>query len=81
MPLEGAGLTMSSPVWLLGPNKTTPWSGRRSMMILNVNHKFARANQEKVSENMLYCIEFQSLLKESTDHNAQELGYERKTCG
>ena len=24
-------------------------------MILNVNQRFARANQEKVSENMLYC--------------------------
>ena len=24
-------------------------------MILNVNQRFARANQEKTSENMLYC--------------------------
>ena len=48
-------LTMRSPVWFLPPNNTRPSLGRRSIMILNVNHKFARANQEKISENMLYC--------------------------
>jgi hypothetical protein len=25
------------------------------MIMLNVNQRFARANQEKISENMLYC--------------------------
>ena len=38
------------------PPKSTRFSlGRRSIIILNVNQRFARANQEKVSENILYC--------------------------
>jgi hypothetical protein len=42
-------------VWLLPPKSTTFSLGRRSIMILNVNQRFARANQEKISENTLYC--------------------------
>lgn len=39
------------------PNRTTPTLalGSRSMMILNVNQMLARANQEKISEKILYC--------------------------
>ena len=43
-------------MWLLPPKSTIPELGRRSIIILNVNQRFARANQEKKSENMLYCI-------------------------
>jgi hypothetical protein len=49
------GLTISSPVWLLPPKNTIFSLGSRSIIILNVNQRFARANQEKISENMLYC--------------------------
>jgi hypothetical protein len=42
-------------VWLLPPKSTRFSLGRRSIIILNVNQRFARANQEKVSENILYC--------------------------
>ena len=42
-------------MWLLPPKSTTFSLGRRSIIILNVNQRFARANQEKTSENMLYC--------------------------
>ena len=31
-----------------------PWPGRRSMMMLNVSHMFARANHEKTNEKTLY---------------------------
>jgi hypothetical protein len=31
-----------------------PWEGNRSMMMLNVNQMFARANQEKSREKTLY---------------------------
>ena len=58
-------LTMRSPMWLL-PSNPNPSLGRRSIMILNVNHKFARANQEKISENMLYCGRLNHRNKEST---------------
>jgi len=51
-------LTMRSPVWLLPPNNTRPSLGGRSIMILNTSHKFARANQEKISEKILYCRVF-----------------------
>jgi len=40
-------------------------------MILNVNQRFARANQEKISENMLYCttnINKGTRDKQSTTH-------------
>ena len=46
---------MSSPRWSLGPNNIKPLLGRRSIMMLKVSHKFARANQEKISANILYC--------------------------
>ena len=42
--------TISRPVLLLPPKMTTPWSGSKSIMMLNVNHMFASANQEKKSE-------------------------------
>jgi hypothetical protein len=42
-------------VWLLGPKSTRFEFGRRSIIILKVNQRFARANQEKTSENTLYC--------------------------
>jgi hypothetical protein len=42
-------------VWLLPPKSTIFSFGRRSIIILNVNQRFARANQEKRSENTLYC--------------------------
>jgi hypothetical protein len=84
MRLEGGkALTMSRPVWLLGPNKTKPSSGRRSMMILKVNHKFARANQEKIRENTLYYIEIEISViatRSLTEPNPQELGGGRRTC-
>lgn len=31
--------------------------GNRSMMIEKVNHKLAKANQENIKENTLYCVE------------------------
>ena len=34
--------------------KTTPCDGSRSIMILNVSHKLARANHEKIREKTLY---------------------------
>ena len=45
-------LTISSPLWLLPPKSTKFELGR---VILSVSQKFARANQDKISENMLYC--------------------------
>jgi hypothetical protein len=42
-------------VWLLPPKSTKFELGRRSIIILNVNQRFASANQENISENMLYC--------------------------
>jgi hypothetical protein len=76
-------LTMRSPVWLLPPNNTRPSlrvSGR-SIMILNVNHKFARANQEKISENMLYCRDFNHHNKDPHQSDVQELERGRRTSG
>jgi hypothetical protein len=52
------GLTISSPVLLLPPKSTRFSLGRRSIIILNVNQRFARANQEKMRENMLYCTTY-----------------------
>ena len=43
---------------VLPPKMTMPWSGSRSMMILNVSQMFARANQEKISEKILYYSTF-----------------------
>jgi hypothetical protein len=43
-------------VWLLPPKSTTFSPGRRSIIILNVSQRFARANQEKISKNTLYYI-------------------------
>lgn len=62
------------------PNKYIFSRGRRSMMILKVSQRFAKANQEKTRLKKLYCkIALVKLLHDLEAHSP-EPGHGGKTC-
>ena len=62
------------------PKMVIPWLGSKSMMILNVSHMFANANQVKTRVKTLYCEERTSAIAPVVDAgHLQMLGHGRRT--
>ena len=55
------------------------WDGSKSMIILKVSHKLAKANQEKMRETTLYC---KIVINNNPGRRlvVPSLGYGKKTC-
>ena len=65
------------------PKAYIPLLGRRSMMILKVSQRLAKANHEKMRENILYCQYHQVLIeipRTKKDHIPGPANA-RRTCG